>query len=732
MIFRQISPGFGMDGLWSSFTRIRVGFDRVRAGDVTIPRTQLLYTVQFSPSRAISQISLDGFLGEEVDFVGARPGHGGRVTASANIRPTNHLELQFDSDVRWLNVKPFEGGSEQRLFTAQVERLKATYTFTARSYLRAHRPVRPDGTEPVAVSEPGERAGRLVQRVAPFRLQAELADRALRGLWGQPDRHGGEPAREDRPAVLPEGLLRLSALTALSDSRPWPMPRRFVPPAYHPRLPRPSGSRLGPFEILAPIGAGGMGEVYRARDPQLGREVAIKVLPESLAKDPEALARFQVEARALAALSHPNILGIHDLDTDGDVSFAVMELLEGETLRDKLKDGAPLPQRKAVEYSREIARGLSAAHEKGIVHRDLKPENVFITKDERVKILDFGLAKRTEKSASEDETSSPTASKGTEPGTVMGTMGYMAPEQVRGLAVDHRADIFAFGAILYELLTGQRAFKGPTASDTLAAILRDEPPELTRTNLNIPAGLERIVRHCLEKSPEARAQSAHDLAFDLETLASMSGATGERSSLAVPSSVPFRRRGLVAVLGTAAVVVVAVVAVIVMSRRPAGRAGPRRCQAPGRPSLREPRLERGRLLRRRHHGRGAREADEPAGPAGHRAHQLERVQEDAEEAARNRKGAGCRVPAHGHRPLREGKRRYEARPGEPGAEPGLERGVAVGAAFRRDADGRLPGAGGDRHAGGSGARHRARGRRETHAGGEADSKPSRLRGLSAR
>ncbi len=327
--------------------------------------------------------------------------------------------------------------------------------------------------------------------------------------------------------------------------------------------------------ILAPLGAGGMGEVYRARDPKLGREVAIKVLPESLAKDPEALARFQVEARALAALSHPNILGIFELGRENGVSFAVMEVLEGETLRDKLKDGSPLPQRKAIEYSREIARGLSAAHEKGIVHRDLKPENVFITKDERVKILDFGLAKRTEKRASGDETSAPTESKGTEPGTVMGTVGYMAPEQVRGLPVDHRADIFAFGAILYELLTGKRAFKGPTASDTLTAILRDEPPELSQTNASIPAGLERIVRHCLEKSPEARAQSAHDLAFDLETLASISAASTASPMPpvpprpAAPSFTPSKGPGLAAVLGIAAVAVVAVVAVIVMSRRPA-------------------------------------------------------------------------------------------------------------------------------------------------------------------
>jgi serine/threonine protein kinase/Flp pilus assembly protein TadD len=318
-----------------------------------------------------------------------------------------------------------------------------------------------------------------------------------------------------------------------------------------------------------------MGEVYRARDPKLGREVAIKVLPESLAKDPEALARFQVEARALAALSHPNILGIFELGRENGVSFAVMELLEGETLRDKLKDGSPLPLRKAMEYSREIARGLSAAHEKGIVHRDLKPENVFITRDERVKILDFGLAKRTEKSAREDETSTPTQSRGTEPGAVMGTMGYMAPEQVRGLPVDQRADIFAFGAILYELLTGKRAFKGPTASDTLTAILRDEPPGLSQTNVNIPAGLERIVRHCLEKSPEARAQSAHDLAFDLETLASIPAASAVPPAPSLPTAerlTPSKRPGLSAVLGIAAVAVVAVVAVIVVSRRPSGPA----------------------------------------------------------------------------------------------------------------------------------------------------------------
>jgi serine/threonine protein kinase len=219
----------------------------------------------------------------------------------------------------------------------------------------------------------------------------------------------------------------------------------------------PAGTRLGPYEVLAPLGAGGMGEVYRARDTKLGRDVAVKVLPERFAADPASVARFEREARAVAALSHPNILAIHDFGRQDATAYAVMELLEGETLRERLASG-PLPVRKALDYAVQVAHGLAAAHEKGIAHRDLKPENVFITAEGRVKILDFGLAKVT---ALEPEgTRSPTASAGTEPGVVMGTAGYMSPEQVRGQPVDHRSDIFSFGSVLYEMLTGQLFLRG--------------------------------------------------------------------------------------------------------------------------------------------------------------------------------------------------------------------------------------------------------------------------------
>jgi eukaryotic-like serine/threonine-protein kinase len=276
-----------------------------------------------------------------------------------------------------------------------------------------------------------------------------------------------------------------------------------------------AGSRLGPYEILAPLGAGGMGEVYRARDARLGREVAIKVLPESVAADPDRLARFEREAKAVAALSHPNILAIFDFGTHEGISYAVMELLEGETLRGKL-DAGPITQKQAVDYAQQIVKGLSAAHEKGVVHRDLKPENLFVMKDGHVKILDFGLAKRVELVAPGEETSAPTASGHTQPGTVMGTVGYMSPEQVRGLPVDHRSDIFSFGAILYELLSGQRAFKRDSAADTMAAILKEEPPELSESRRNISPALDHVVQHCLEKSPAARFQAARDIAFALE------------------------------------------------------------------------------------------------------------------------------------------------------------------------------------------------------------------------
>jgi serine/threonine protein kinase/tetratricopeptide (TPR) repeat protein len=274
------------------------------------------------------------------------------------------------------------------------------------------------------------------------------------------------------------------------------------------------GTRLGPYKILAPLGAGGMGEVYRASDLKLDRNVAIKFLPVSVAGDPDTLARFEREAKAVAALSHPNILAIHDFGTHDGIAYAVMELLEGETLREKL-EAPPISQKQAVGYALQIAKGLSAAHDKGIVHRDLKPENLFVSKDGHLKILDFGLAKRVEATAQGEETSAPTGSAHTEPGTVMGTVGYMSPEQVRGLPVDHRSDIFSFGTILYELLSGRKAFRRDTVIETMTAILKEEPPELSESGRNISPALDHIVRHCLEKDRDNRFHSAHDIAFAL-------------------------------------------------------------------------------------------------------------------------------------------------------------------------------------------------------------------------
>jgi Tol biopolymer transport system component len=279
-----------------------------------------------------------------------------------------------------------------------------------------------------------------------------------------------------------------------------------------------AGSRLGPYEILAPLGAGGMGEVYRARDARLKRDVALKVLPASYSADAERLRRFEQEAQAASALNHPNILAIYDIGADGGAPYIVSELLEGETLRNRLAGGAFAPRR-AIAHALQLAQGLAAAHEKGIVHRDLKPENVFVTADGRVKILDFGLAKLTEPGASPAaQTNLPTVAPGTEPGVVLGTLGYMSPEQVRGRAADARSDIFSFGAILYEMLSGRRAFYGDTAADTMSAILTRDPPDLSETNRKLPEGLERLVDHCLEKAPEGRFQSARDIAFDLEAL----------------------------------------------------------------------------------------------------------------------------------------------------------------------------------------------------------------------
>ena len=285
-----------------------------------------------------------------------------------------------------------------------------------------------------------------------------------------------------------------------------------------------AGSRLGPYEILAPLGAGGMGEVWRARDPRLGRDVAVKVLPASFSADPERLRRFQQEARAAGALNHPNITAVYDIGTHEGTTYVVSELLEGETLDTRLGEG-PLSPRKAIEYALQIARGLAAAHEKGIVHRDLKPENLFITRDGRIKILDFGLARFSAPDSSESPSGLPATSAGTEPGIVLGTLGYMSPEQVRGRPADPRSDIFSFGAVLYEMLSGKRAFPGTSAADTISAILREDPPEVSRSDRQIPDALERIIRHCLEKQPEERFRSAHDLGFALEAVSGASGST---------------------------------------------------------------------------------------------------------------------------------------------------------------------------------------------------------------
>jgi eukaryotic-like serine/threonine-protein kinase len=276
-----------------------------------------------------------------------------------------------------------------------------------------------------------------------------------------------------------------------------------------------AGSRLGPYEIVAPLGAGGMGEVYRARDTRLGREVAVKVLPPGFSEDADRLRRFEQEARAASALNHPNILTVHDVGTQDGAPYVVSELLEGETLRERLSSGA-LSSRRAVDYATQIARGLAAAHEKGIVHRDLKPENLFVTKDGRVKILDFGLAKLTRPEKVSPTTEVPTQTAGTEPGVVMGTAGYMSPEQVRGESADQVSDIFSLGAVLYEMLTGRRAFRGASVIETLNAILKEEPAEVSQAGRDVSPPLERITRRCLEKSREERFQSARDLAFALE------------------------------------------------------------------------------------------------------------------------------------------------------------------------------------------------------------------------
>ncbi len=301
-----------------------------------------------------------------------------------------------------------------------------------------------------------------------------------------------------------------------------------------------SGTRVGPYEIQTSVGAGGMGEVYRARDSRLGRDVAIKVLPTSFAADADRLRRFEQEARTVAALSHPNIVALFDTGQHDAAPFLVSELLEGETLRDKLRGGV-LSSRRAIDYASQIAEGLAAAHEKGIIHRDLKPENIFVTKDGRVKILDFGLAKLVQNdgvahpspvlarvgSSNADGLTSAAATQ-TTPGLILGTAGYMSPEQVRGREVDARTDIFSLGAILYEMLSGKRAFQGDTSVETMNSILKDDPPEFDGATLHVSPGLERIVRRCLEKEPEQRFSSARDVKFAIEAL---SGSTSTAAQI---------------------------------------------------------------------------------------------------------------------------------------------------------------------------------------------------------
>src|SRR5579859_2944199 len=296
-----------------------------------------------------------------------------------------------------------------------------------------------------------------------------------------------------------------------------------------------AGTKLGPYEIVAPLGAGGMGEVYRAKDPRLGRDVAIKVLPSYFCRDEDRLRRFEQEARAAGALNHPNILAVYDVGTHEGSPYLVTELLEGVTLRERLA-GGPLPLRKATECAVQVADGLAAAHDKGIVHRDLKPENIFICRDGRTKILDFGLAKLTSPEPADATLTHLDLKDETSAGVVLGTAGYMSPEQVRGEKADQRSDMFSFGVVLYETLSGQRAFTGRSAADRASAILNDDPPDLRAAGRNIPAGVDRIVRHCLEKNVEERFQSAHDLAFHLETLS-----TESEPSTTLPSAVHKKR-----------------------------------------------------------------------------------------------------------------------------------------------------------------------------------------------
>jgi len=336
-----------------------------------------------------------------------------------------------------------------------------------------------------------------------------------------------------------------------------------------------SGARVGPYEIKAPLGAGGMGEVYRARDARLERDVALKVLPEDATADPERRRRFEREARAVAALDHPHVLAVHDVGTDEGVAYVVFELVEGETLRQRLVRGA-LPPRKAVEYAVQLCRGLAAAHARGVLHRDLKPENVILTRDGSLKILDFGLAKLALGPEGAAGTSLSTA---TSPGILMGTIGYFSPEQARGQPADARSDVFAVGVVLYEMLAGARPFRGETGAEALAALLKEDPPELVSPAGPVPPSLDRIVRRCLEKDPEDRFQSARDVAFALEALSgSGSTASGALAALEEP-----RRSGVR--LGAAGLAALALGGALLAAAGPAGWLLGRRSAPPRLPEI---------------------------------------------------------------------------------------------------------------------------------------------------
>jgi len=323
------------------------------------------------------------------------------------------------------------------------------------------------------------------------------------------------------------------------------------------------GIRLGPYEIVALLGAGGMGEVYRARDTRLGRDVAIKVLPTEFAADPDRLRRFEQEARATAALDHPNILAVYDVGTLDGAPYIVEQLLEGESLRGRLERG-PLSVREAVGTAIQIAEGLAAAHAKGIVHRDLKPANVFITSEGPVKILDFGIAKLAPPRSAEELAQAATVVDATEAGTILGTLAYMSPEQVLGKSVDARSDLFALGVVLHEMLSGARPFQRDSAPETMAAILNEESPDLAEAGKGIPPGLARIVRHCLEKRPEDRVQSARDLAFDLALLSQ----PFDTAARAVAPMRPAPRRVVRLALAGAAALVLLVVGALLLHRKP--------------------------------------------------------------------------------------------------------------------------------------------------------------------